>query len=92
MARTKTEEIEFCIRKIEEILDYLRPGNNWNIEYNKPEFISILSWKKEYLGIVDGEDYFFIYVDGDILYAVNVTGDSVLTAIQELVNKLAAKF
>ena len=89
---SKTNQINFCIEKVHDILNEIRPGHKWHIEYNKPENIYIMSWKKEYLHLIDGEDYFFIYIDGDIIYAVNVTGDNVLTAIHELITKLAAKF
>lgn len=89
---SKTTQIDFCIEKIKEILDYLRPENKWNIGYAKPEEIIIPSWKYEYLQLIDGEDYFFIFIEDEIMYAINVTGDSVLTAIHELVGKLADKF
>ena len=88
----KTEKILYCTQKIKDILDYLRQGNDWEIKYGKPENIPLTSWDKEILQLICGEDYFFIYVGNVPLYAVNVTADSVLTAINELVNKLAVKF
>ena len=89
---TKRKIINFCIDRIYEILNEIRPGNNWTIIYSKPEEIELDDWKKQYLGIINGEDYFFIYIDHSLTYAVNVTGDSILTAVQELINKLAIKF
>ena len=88
----KRKQINFCIDRIYEILDLLRPNNKWRILYGKTEDYDIDDWKKQYLQLVDREDYFFIYVENELLYAVNVTGDSVLTAVQELITKLAAKF
>ena len=88
----KTELIMFAVSKIEEILEHIRPNNGWEIAYDIPEHISLTDWDRKYLNLVDGENYFFIYVDSKLLYAVNVTCDSVLTAIQELVTKLSAKF
>lgn len=89
---SKTKQIEFCLNKIHEIMNELRPKCNWSIRYAKPEEIAIHEWKKEYLKIIDNEDYFFVYIDGSLTYAVNVTGDSVMTAIYELINLLAKKF
>lgn len=88
----KTEQINFCMKKVIEILDYIRPGNEWDITYAKPENTDISDWKRNYLQIMDGEDYFFISVGDEILYAINVTGDSTLTAIHELIDQLAKKF
>ena len=88
----KEIKILSCTRKVEEILDIIRPGNDWEIAYDIPEHVPMSDWTKSYLGLIDGEDYFFIYVEGRLLYAVNVTGDSELTAIQELITKLSAKF
>ena len=92
MSTTKTAQILNCTKKIEEILDCIRPGHNWEIAYDIPEHVCVSDWDKEYLGLIDGEEYFFIFIGEELMYAVNVTGDSVLTAIQELVTKLAAKF
>ena len=88
----KTDLIFSCTKKVKEILDIIRPDNKWSIHYSKPAEINIPDWKREYLQLIDGEDYFFVDIDGDIIYAINVTGDSVLTAVHELVAKLAAKF
>ena len=88
----KDMQILHCTRKIEEILEYLRPNNQWEIAYDIPEHVHLSDWDRKYLGVIDGEDYFFIFVEGNPLYAINVTGDSVLTAIRELVEKLADKF
>lgn len=84
-------KMKFCAEKVKEILDYVRP-NNWEIIYCKPDEINLSEWKREYLQLIDNEDYFFVAIDGEVMYAVNVTGDSTLTAVQELVTKLASKF
>ena len=89
---SKTTQIDFCTEKIKEILDYLRPDNKFKLVYAKPEEVEISNWKRKYLQLLNGEDYFLIYYEDEPLYAVNVTGDSVLTAIRELVDKLADKF
>lgn len=88
----KTIKIIYCMSKIQDILDYLRPGNNWELAYDIPEHVVLSDWDKERLGLIDGEDYFFIFIENKVMYAINVTGDSVLTAIEELVHKLAQKF
>lgn len=88
----KTTQINFCKQKIQEVLNYLRPGNRWNLVYTKPEDVALSTWNRKYLQLLDSEDYFIIYVNDEPLYAINVTGDSVLTAIRELVDKLADKF
>lgn len=88
----KTEQILFATSKIEEILEHIRPNNGWEITYDKPEHMNLTDWDRKYLQLINGEDYFFLFVDSKLLYAVNVTGDSVITAIYELVAKLAAKF
>lgn len=86
------DKILFCKEKVEEMLECIRPGNDWKIVYSIPSKVTLSDWDRKYLGVIDGEDYFFIFVENRPLYAVNVTGDSVMTAIQELVTKLAAKF
>ena len=88
----KDIKILSCTNKVKEILDIILPGNDWEIAYDIPEHVPMSDWTKQYLQLIDGEDYFFIYVGGRLMYAVNVTGDSILTAIQELITKLAAKF
>lgn len=88
----KTKQICFGINRIQEILDHIRPNNNWEIVYDTPEHVPMTEWDRKYLQLCNGEDYFFIFVGSQLLYAVNVTGDSVLTAMQELITKLAEKF
>lgn len=88
----KTNQILFCAKKIESMLEYIRPNNGWEIAYDIPEHVNLTEWDRHYHNLYDGEDYFFVFVNGKLLYAINVTGDSVLTAVQELITKLAAKF
>lgn len=92
MNKNKTEQILFATKKIEEILEHVRPNNGWEIAYDIPEHVSLTDWDRHYLNLINGDEYFFIYVNSELLYAVNVTGDSVLTAIYELIDKLAKKF
>jgi len=89
---SKTEQINFAIQKVQEILNIIRPENNWKITYSTPENIEVSDWDRTYHGLINKEDYFFIWIGQKLHYTVNVTGDSVLTAIQELINKLALKF
>lgn len=85
----KELQINFALRRIKEILDKIKPGNNWKIEYVKFDESNINKYKTKYQ--LNGE-YFMIYIDGDLIYTIDVTGDSILTAIKELMDKLAAKF
>lgn len=85
-------QIQYGLKKVSELLEFIRPDNDWTIIYDVPERVPMTEWDKQYFQLIYGDNYFFIFVDGKLLYAVNVTGDSVLTAISELVNKLAAKF
>ena len=71
------------------------------IRYDEPteETISTYGdWFRRYHHILPGDEYFMIYEkqnDGQpdyLLYVVNVTGDSSLTAADELMRKVAAKF
>ena len=88
----KTIKILECTKKIEEILQIIRPDNNWEIAYDTPEHVDLTDWDRKYLQLIDGEDYFFIFVDGSPLYAVNVTGDSIICALYELIELLSRKF
>ena len=84
----KEENLNYCIKKIKEILDYLRPGNKWAIAYGKAQS----TWSKGTHVMYSGEEYFYIFEENRLLYTVNVTADSELTALSELMNKLAKKF
>lgn len=88
----KIAQIQFCLGKIKEILDYLRPANNWKIIYTKPEEVEMSDWKREYLKLLEGEDYFIAYYEEEPMYAINVTGDSVLCSMSELTKLLVQKF
>lgn len=88
----KTKKMISCMEKIKEILNIIQPGNDWAIVYSTPENMPLDDWSRKYHQLINGDDYFFIYVNKDLLYTVNVTCDSILTAIHELVAKLAAKF
>ncbi len=88
----ETLKMLFCADKVTEMLDCIRPNHKWEIAYDIPEHVSLTDWDRKYLNLIDGEKYFFIFIEDKLTYAVNVTGDSILTAIQELINKLAAKF
>ena len=88
----KTTRILHCTEKVQEILDYLRPDNKWEIAYDKPEHVSLSDWERNYHNLYDREDYFFVFIDGKLVYTINVTGDNELTAIYELIEKLAKKF
>lgn len=89
---SKTTQIDFCLDKIKEILDYLRPNNKWKIVYTKPEEVEMSDWKREYLKLLEGEDYFITYYEEEPMYAINVTGDSVLCSMSELTKLLVQKF
>jgi len=88
----KTKQIIFGMSKIQEILNNIRPGNTWEIAYDNPERVPLSDWDRNYHNLIDGEDYFFIWQDKKLLYTIDVTGDSVLTALWELMEKLAKKF
>ena len=88
----KTIKILDATKKVEEILEIIRPNNGWEIVYGVPKNVNISYWDMKHLGLIDGEDYFFVFVNNKLLYAVNVTADSTLTAIYELVELLARKF
>ena len=49
-------------------------------------------WSRSKFRLINGDEYFLITKYGVRLYMVNVTGDSYLTAIKELMDKIAAKF
>jgi len=49
-------------------------------------------WERTYNHILPGEEYFIIREKDFVLYVVNVSDDSDLTAAEELIRKVAAKF
>lgn len=79
----KTEQINFALQHIQEILENIRPNNDWKIVY--------VAYDDD-TEVLAGEEVFKIYIEGRLAYEVNVTCDSVLTALSELMSKLAKKF
>ena len=49
-------------------------------------------WARSKFHLVKGDEYFLITKCGVRHYMVNITGESSLTAVKELMDKIAAKF
>lgn len=91
----KKLEIEFGIRKIQEILCYINSKKKWTIEYIKEKDPEILftEWQIKYHKIFPNEEYVIVKDEfNDILYVINVTGDSSITTLSELMKLIGNKF
>lgn len=92
----KERQINFCIEKIQEMLQLINSEKKWTIKYFYPkdfhEFEPYSPWDVQRHHLFVNDEYFLIMDDDGILYAVNVTGDSVLTAVEELMLLLSKKF
>ena len=92
----KLAQIKACVPHMQAILDIGGHGKReiWYAEVDEDVLALFTDFEKQYHRIHDGDEMFFIFdrPDDILLYTVNVTGDSVLTAFEELMKVIAAKF
>ena len=90
---TKTAQMEFIALEITKLANrFIR--NPIEITYRRETEESVkdyTDWGRKRFGIHSGFEYFYVW-RGEMLYAVDVTADSPLTAADELMRLLAAKF
>ena len=98
---TRRDLMQFAADHVSDILDAVRPDLNLGIAYTRITEENIGSFKSldvERHHFLAGDERFNIWNYDDtsdvptILYSVNVTADSVLTAAEELMHLISAKF
>ena len=90
---TKTAQMEFIAQDITKLANRFI-SDPIEITYRRETKESVndfTEWARHRHGILSGDEYFYVW-RGELLYAVNVSADSPLTAAEELMRLLAAKF
>ena len=98
----KTAQMESIARTMTNMLHECNPyADDITIRYiktNQANICTFSDWQRRYHDLLTGCEYFLIYEkqhDGYpdfLLYAINVTADAPLTAVEELMRTVAAKF
>ncbi|MBQ9252606.1 MAG: hypothetical protein IJ188_08220 [Clostridia bacterium] len=94
MEQDRTKTMQHIADGIQILLDQITDGeiDIYYMRMDDRQMARFGEWERSKFHLVKGDEYFLISKCGVRHYMVNVTGDSDLTAIKELIDKIAAKF
>lgn len=96
MAYNKKKQMDKACDHLTELIALEYPKKGIRVRYEKvgtEVYAEFSEFEKQYHKIRLGDEYILIYdPEGILLYAINVTYDSMLTAVDEAMRLIAAKF